>query len=105
MSKQQPASKQKPAPAAPPAKTPAPAPAPAAPPAGAEEKKPEKKEKPKAPKRRIQVWKLYKLEGDKVTRLRRECPRGGGGYLTGEHKKKVPPRHVAHTMYTKTVTD
>jgi small subunit ribosomal protein S27Ae len=97
-------SKQQPAPAAKtPAKTPAPAPAPApaAPPAAVEEKKPEKKEKPKAPKRRIQVWKLYKLEGDKATRLRRDCPRCGRGYFMAEHKNRLSCGNCGYTMYTK----
>ncbi|HLQ03865.1 MAG TPA: 30S ribosomal protein S27ae [Nitrososphaerales archaeon] len=94
-------SKQQPAPSPPPpAKTPAPAPAAPAP-AGAEEKKPEKKEKPKAPKRRIQVWKLYKLEGDKATRLRRECPRCGRGYFMAEHKNRLSCGNCGYTMYTK----
>ncbi|TLY05741.1 MAG: 30S ribosomal protein S27ae, partial [Thaumarchaeota archaeon] len=37
----------------------------------------------------MQVWKLYKLEGDKVTRLRRECPRCGRGYFMAEHKNRL----------------
>ncbi len=99
-------SKQKPVPAPPPTKAPtkAPAPAPAPPtpaPAATEEKKPEKKEKPKAPKRRIQVWKLYKLEGDKATRLRRECPRCGRGYFMAEHKNRLSCGNCGYTMYTK----
>ena len=96
-------SKQKPAPAPPPTKAPAPtAPVPATPtPPGTEEKKPEKKEKPKAPKRRIQVWKLYKLEGEKATRLRRECPRCGRGYFMAEHKNRLSCGNCGYTMYTK----
>ncbi len=35
-----------------------------------------------------QVWKLYKVEGDKVERLRRSCPRCGPGTFMAEHKQK-----------------
>ena len=84
-----------PAPAAP---TPAPAPAPAAPPV--EEKKPEKKVKPKAPKRRIQAHKLYKVEGDRLTRLRKECPRCGKGYFMAQHKDRLTCGNCGYTTYT-----
>jgi len=85
-------SKVPPAPAAP---TPAPVEAPP------EEKKPEKKEKPKAPKRRIQVYKLYKLDGDKLTRLRKECPRCGRGYFMAQHGNRLTCGHCGYTTYAK----
>ena len=94
MPKEQPAAAPKAAPA------PAPAPAPAGAPAPAEEKKPEKKEKPKAPKRRIQVYKLYKLDGEKLTRLRKECPRCGRGYFMAEHKNRLTCGNCGYTTYT-----
>ena len=86
MSKQQPA--------------PAPAPAPAPEVAPAEEKKPEKKEKPKAPKRRIQVGMLYKVDGSAVSRLRKECPRCGRGYFMAQHKNRLTCGHCGYTTYT-----
>ncbi len=86
MSKQQPA---------------APEPTPAAEVAPVEEKKPEKKEKPKAPKRRIQVYKLYKVEGETLTRLRKECPRCGRGYFMADHKGRLTCGHCGYTTYTK----
>lgn len=88
MSKQQPA---------PPAPAPVAAPEPAAP---VEEKKPEKKEKPKAPKRRIQVHKLYKLDGDSLSRLRKECPRCGKGYFMAQHDNRLTCGHCGYTTYT-----
>jgi len=94
MPKEQPAAAPAPVPA------PAPAPAPAGAPAPAEEKKPEKKEKPKAPKRRIQVYKLYKLEGDKLTRLRKECPRCGRGYFMAQHESRLTCGNCGYTTYT-----
>ena len=85
-----------PAPAAP-----APAPAPAEAAAPVEEKKPEKKEKPKAPKRRIQVYKLYKVEGEALSRLRKDCPRCGKGYFMAQHGNRQTCGHCGYTTYTK----
>ena len=82
-----------------PSATAAPAPAPAE--APAEEKKPEKKEKPKAPKRRIQVYKLYKVDGSSLSRLRKECPRCGKGYFMAQHGNRLTCGHCGYTTYTK----
>ncbi len=80
------------------APAPAPAPAPETP-APVEEKKPEKKEKPKAPKRRIQVYKLYKVDGESLTRLRKECPRCGKGYFMAQHGNRLTCGHCGYTTY------
>ena len=85
-------------PKAAPAAPAAPAPA-AAPEAAPEEKKPEKKEKPKAPKRRIQVHKLYKLDGSSLARLRKECQRCGRGYFMAEHGNRLTCGHCGYTTY------
>lgn len=74
----------------------APPPEPAAAPA---EVKPEKKEKPKAPKRRIQVHKLYKVDGAAVSKLRKECPRCGKGYFMGEHANRLTCGNCGYTTY------
>ena len=79
----------------------APAPAPAETGAPVEEKKPEKKEKPKAPKRRIQVHKLYKVEGDTLSRLRKECPRCRKGYFMAQHGNRLTCGHCGYTVYNK----
>jgi small subunit ribosomal protein S27Ae len=65
-----------------------------------EEKKPEKKEKPKAPKRRIQAYKLYKVDGDKLTKLKKECPRCGKGYSMAEHQNRLTCGNCGYTTYT-----
>jgi ubiquitin-small subunit ribosomal protein S27Ae len=78
-----------------------PAPAPAETVAPTEEKKPEKKEKPKAPKRRIQAYKLYKVDGDSLSRLRKECPRCGKGYFMAQHGNRLTCGHCGYTTYTK----
>jgi small subunit ribosomal protein S27Ae len=80
-----------------PPSAPAPAPPPEAPPV--EEKKPEKKEKPKAPKRRIQVHKLYKVDGEALSRLRKDCPRCGRGYFMAQHKERLTCGHCGYTTY------
>lgn len=81
-----------------PAATPIPPPAPevAAP---AEEKKPEKKEKAKAPKRRIQAYKLYKVEEGALTRLRKECPRCGKGYFMAQHNGRLTCGNCGYTTF------
>ena len=80
---------------------PAPPPAPAEPAAPAEEKKPEKKAKPKAPKRRIQVHKLYKVDGESLSRLRKECPRCGKGYFMAQHGDRLTCGHCGYTVYSR----
>jgi small subunit ribosomal protein S27Ae len=78
---------------------PAPAPAPPVEAPPAEEKKPEKKEKPKAPKRRIQVHKLYRVDGEALSSLRKECPRCGRGYFMAQHKDRLTCGHCGYTTY------
>jgi small subunit ribosomal protein S27Ae len=84
-------------------KAPAPASAPEPTPPEAtpvEEEKTEKKEKPKAPKRRVQVHKLFKLEGDSLTRLRKECPRCGRGYFMAQHAGRLTCGNCGYTVYS-----
>jgi small subunit ribosomal protein S27Ae len=70
-----------------------------------EEKKPEKKEKPKAPKRRVKVHKLFKVDGDSLTRLRKECPRCGRGYFMAQHEGRLTCGNCGYTTYTQGVAD
>ena len=58
-----------------------------------EEKKKEKKsqkERPKSKKKhaKVQVWKLYKVEGDKLTRKNEYCPRCGAGTFLASYKNR-----------------
>lgn len=60
--------------------------------AGAEEKKKKsQKERPKSKckHRSVQIWKLYKVEGGKVIRLRKTCPRCGDGTFLAEYKNRT----------------
>ena len=91
------------APAAPAAK-PGPAPA-AAPPVapGAEAPvvapKVRKVRKEKKPRANVQVWKLYKVSGESVERLKKECPRCGKGYFMAEHKDRLSCGNCGYTTF------
>jgi ubiquitin-small subunit ribosomal protein S27Ae len=86
----------------------APPPAPAAPPAAApaapgaeaaEAPKVRKVRKERKPRANIQVWKLYKVSGDAVERLKKECPRCGKGYFMGEHKDRLSCGNCGYTTF------
>ncbi|MGC2598224.1 MAG: 30S ribosomal protein S27ae [Nitrososphaeraceae archaeon] len=36
----------------------------------------------------VAIYKFYKIEGEKLTRVRRECPRCGRGVFMAEHKNR-----------------
>jgi small subunit ribosomal protein S27Ae len=83
---------------------PAPAPAAAAtPPAGAEAPveapKVRKVRKEKKPRANVQVWKLYKVNGDSVQRLKKECQRCGRGYFMAEHKDRLSCGNCGYTTF------
>jgi small subunit ribosomal protein S27Ae len=87
-------------------KAPPPAPAPAAaatPPAGAEAPveapKVRKVRKEKKPRANVQVWKLYKVNGDSVQRLKKECQRCGRGYFMAEHKDRLSCGNCGYTTF------
>ena len=42
---------------------------------------------------------LYKVEGDKVTRLRPTCERCGPGYFMAKHKDRYTCGHCGFTRY------
>ena len=57
------------------------------------EEKPVAKPKWKRQKRKArfspQIYKFYKIDDDKVTRLRKECPRCGKGTFLAEHSDRL----------------
>ena len=89
--------------APPPAAAPAPAPAPAAAAPGAEAAveapKVRKVRKEKKPRANVQVWKLYKVSGESVERLKKECPRCGKGYFMAEHKDRLSCGNCGYTTF------
>lgn len=75
------------------------APAAAAPAEEGAAPKVKKERKEKKPKANVQVWKLYKVEGETAQRLRRECPRCGKGYFMAEHKDRYSCGHCGFTNF------
>jgi small subunit ribosomal protein S27Ae len=37
----------------------------------------------------VTVYKFYNIQGDKVTRTKRDCPRCGKGTFMAEHKNRL----------------
>lgn len=69
-----------------------------------EEAKPQKvvKAAPKAEKKKKEekgVHTLYKVEGEKVTRLRPTCERCGPGYFMANHHDRYTCGHCGFTRY------
>lgn len=58
----------------------------------ADDKKGKKGEAPKEPSKRH----LYKVEGSKVVRLRRACPKCGPGVFLAEHQDRASCGHCGH---------
>jgi small subunit ribosomal protein S27Ae len=67
-----------------------------------EEVKPPKVEKVKPAKKKKEergVHALYKIEGEKVTRLRPTCERCGPGYFMANHQDRYTCGHCGFTRY------
>ncbi len=68
-----------------------------------EEARPEKKEKAAKPARKKKegkkIFTLYKVEGDKVSRLRPVCERCGPGYFMADHGNRYTCGHCGFTRY------
>lgn len=47
----------------------------------------------------VEVWRYYKIEGGKLVRLKRECPRCGRGVFLAEHKDRLYCGKCGHTMW------
>ncbi|MBI2125852.1 MAG: 30S ribosomal protein S27ae [Thaumarchaeota archaeon] len=77
---------------------PAPAPAPTEAPAAAPVPKGKKKRKPKVSP---QVYKFYKVKGDALERLKKECPRCGKGRFLAEHKNRLSCGNCGYTTFKK----
>jgi small subunit ribosomal protein S27Ae len=59
--------------------------------------KPEKKAEKKKEEKGIHA--LYKIEGEKVTRLRPICERCGPGYFMAKHEDRYTCGHCGFTRY------
>jgi small subunit ribosomal protein S27Ae len=60
-----------------------------------------KPEPPKAARKRVspQVWKFFRVQGDKVIRLRHECPRCGRGAFLAEHADRSTCGRCGFTQF------
>lgn len=66
------------------------------------EVKPQKVEKAKKEKKKKKekgAHALYKIEGEKVARLRPTCERCGTGYFMGDHNDRYTCGHCGFTRY------
>lgn len=50
-----------------------------------------------APKKEPSKRSLYKVEGDRVVRARRPCPKCGAGVFLGEHKNRASCGNCGYT--------
>jgi small subunit ribosomal protein S27Ae len=69
------------------------------------EGKPQKVEKAKKEKKKKEekgAHALYKIEGEKVARLRPTCERCGTGYFMGDHNDRYTCGHCGFTRYKRT---
>jgi small subunit ribosomal protein S27Ae len=64
--------------------------------------KPEQKAEKK--KKEEGVHALYKIDGDKVTRLRPTCERCGPGYFMAKHEDRYTCGHCGFTRYRQVET-
>ena len=67
-----------------------------------EEAKPQKIEKAKPEKKKKEekgIHALYKIENEKVARLRPTCERCGPGYFMGDHADRYTCGHCGFTRY------
>jgi small subunit ribosomal protein S27Ae len=49
----------------------------------------------------ISVYKFYKIEGDKVIRTKKDCPRCGKGVFMAEHQDRLSCGKCGFTEFTK----
>ena len=50
----------------------------------------------------VAIYKFYIVQGDKVTRTRRDCPRCGKGTFMAEHKNRFTCGKCSFTEFTHT---
>lgn len=67
--------------------------------ASVEEKKGKKGKPEKKKKEEKGVYTLYKIEGDKLVRLRPTCDRCGPGYFMADHGDRYTCGHCGFTRY------
>lgn len=66
------------------------------------EKKGKTSNVPSKKKEQKGVYTLYKIENEKLTRLRPTCERCGSGYFMANHKDRYTCGHCGFTRYKQT---
>jgi len=54
------------------------------------------------PRAESPIYKFYQVKGDKVERLKKECPRCGRGVFLAEHKDRLTCGKCGYTSFKKT---
>ena len=57
--------------------------------------------KPKPKPHPNKVYKAYKIEGGKLVRLRKTCPKCGEGVFMAQHSNRLTCGRCAYTEFTK----
>lgn len=55
----------------------------------------------KGSKDQISIYKFYKLENNKVEKIKRECPRCGKGIFMADHKDRYSCGKCSYTEFKK----
>jgi len=63
--------------------------------------KPRKERKVKKIRPSTQVWKFYKIEGDQLKKLKKDCPRCGKGVFLAEHHDRETCGKCGYTQFKK----
>ncbi|MCL4376593.1 30S ribosomal protein S27ae [Candidatus Parvarchaeota archaeon] len=46
-----------------------------------------------------EIWKMYKIEGDSITRVNRTCPKCGEGTFLAEHENRYTCGRCGYTEF------
>ncbi len=61
----------------------------------------EKKQKEKKKKPSLKQGSYYKIEGEKISRSRKSCPKCGQGYFMAEHNNRLACGRCGYTEFRK----
>ncbi len=53
----------------------------------------------KKKQKKNEIWKLYRVEGDKLSRNNGTCPKCGEGIFLAEHKDRLTCGHCGYTEF------
>jgi small subunit ribosomal protein S27Ae len=53
----------------------------------------------KKKQKKSEIWKMYKVEGDSITRVNRTCPKCGEGVFLAEHDNRYTCGRCGYTEF------